>query len=80
MNLMCREEDMKIVMFPVVESNTPDVEVEIEIDLDFFPCLGDSIWHDNTHYQVVDRYVISNSRKGEMRAATVQYTLEVKIV
>lgn len=69
---------MKIVMFPVVDSDTPDEEVEIEVYLDFFPCLGDSIWHDDVRYQVVHRYVISNSSKGEMRAATVQYTLEVK--
>ena len=67
-------------MFPLVDNDTPDEEVEIEVDLDLFPCLGDSIWHDDVHYQVVDRYIISNSSKGKMRAATVQYTLEVKRV
>lgn len=71
---------MKIVMFPLLDDNHPDVDSEIEIELEFFPMLGDSIIHDNIHYQVVGRYVMSYSRQDNFRAARVQYTLEVKIV
>lgn len=70
---------MKIVMFPMLDDNYPDIDSEIEVNLDFFPIIGDSIIHDDIHYQVVGRYVISHSRESEFRAARVQYTLEVKV-
>lgn len=71
---------MKVVIFPLLDDNHPDVDSEIEIELEFFPMLGDSIIHDNIHYQVVGRYVMSYSRQDNFRAARVQYTLEVEIV
>ena len=71
---------MKVVIFPLLDDNHPDVDSEIEIELEFFPMLGDSIIHDNTHFQVVGRYVMSYSRQDNFRAARVQYTLEVEIV
>lgn len=71
---------MKVVIFPLLDDNHPDVDSEIEIELEFFPMLGDFIIHDNIHYQVVGRYVMSYSRQDNFKAARVQYTLEVKIV
>lgn len=71
---------MKIVMFPMLDNNYPDIDSEIEVHLDFFPIIGDSIIHDDIHYQVVGRYVISHSREDNFRAARVQYTLEVKVI
>ena len=71
---------MKVVIFPLLDDNHPDVDSEIEIELEFFPMLGDSIIHDNIHYQVVGRYVMSYSRQDNFKAARVQYTLEVEIV
>lgn len=71
---------MKVVIFPLLDDNHPDVDSEIEIELEFFPMLGDSIIHDNIHYEVVGRYVMSYSRQDNFRAARVQYTLEVEIV
>lgn len=70
---------MKVVIFPI-DNNEPDTNLEIEIDLEYFPIIGDSIIHDSVLYQVVDRYIISYSRESEFRAARVQYTLEVEKV
>lgn len=69
---------MKIVIFPIGSDNEPDMDLEINIDMEYFPMIGDTIVHDGVHWQVTGRYVLSYSRESEFRAARVQYTLMVK--
>ena len=70
---------MRIVAFILDGVNDAIDCKELELNYESFPLIGELLIHDNVHYRVADRYYISHSAEP-MRAARVQYTLELREV